>query len=167
MICQTSSVPAAPALLQEVHQSADLCARCRNQGSNSISIAADLPCVDHLLGTLLPHVDDEALLLEVADGHLGHGAIDAETLADDRRGDKLRLRDFLQQLVVRWLVEHHQVGELLLDLALAPLLLLALATGHGSFHLGLLRLLDHLVGAHGFNAETLLTALCCNLDQYA
>ena len=72
-----------------------------------------------------------------------------QALADDGQGDELGLRDLLQHLVVGGLVEHDEVGQLLLDLALGPLLLARLAAGHGGLHLGLLGLLHNLVRPHG------------------
>ena len=55
------------------------------------------------------------------------GGASLELLGDDGRGDELQLRDVSNHLVVRDLVEEHEVGELLLHLALGPLLFLGLA----------------------------------------
>merc|ERR1740138_672509 len=119
---------------------------CRRSGSFT---SADFACVDHLSATLLADVADEALLLQVPDCHTRQRAVDLQTLAHNGWGDELGFRDLFHQLVVCGFVEHHQIGQLLLDFALAPLLFLRTASSHGRFHFCLLGLLDYLVCAHG------------------
>merc|ERR1740130_2209273 len=116
-------------------------------------IAANLTSVDHQSSGPLANMNEEALLFQVADGHPGDRAIDLQPLAYHGWCDELCLRDFLQELVVGAFVEHYQVGKLLLDLALAPLLLL-----------GLLGLLHNLVGTHGVRANLQGTRLATVYD---
>ncbi len=52
-----------------------------------------------------------------------HAYLDAETLRHDGGGDELPRGHLLEQLVVGGLVEEGEVGELVTDLTLAPLLL--------------------------------------------
>merc|ERR1719424_975357 len=104
---------------------------------------------------LLPDSLDNTLLLEVTDGHSRHGAIDLQAFAHHSWSDQFGLWDLFQELVICGLVKHHQVCELLFDLALAPFLLLGATTSHGSLHLRLLGLLHHFVGPHGcYSAST-------------
>merc|ERR1719263_1840832 len=114
-------------------------------------IATNLARVDQLRGVLLANVHDQTLLLEMPDRLACNGAVHLQPLADNRGSDELRLRYLLHHLVVSGLVEHDHVRQLLLHLALAPLLLLRLTAGHSSLHLRLLGLLHHLVGPHGLD----------------
>ncbi len=50
--------------------------------------------------------------------------LDAQTLRDDSWGDELPGWDLLHELIHGWLVEQWQVGELVVNLSLGPLLLI-------------------------------------------
>merc|ERR1712193_87359 len=76
---------------------------------------------------------------------LGRGprqrTVDPEPVAENTRGDHLHLWNLDEHLVVRGLSVHDLVVDLLLGLALGPLLLLTLRRVHGGLGLLLLRLL--------------------------
>merc|ERR1719313_650767 len=99
-----------------------------------VVVTTDLARVDHHRSVLVTHWTNQAFLLQVADGLARNGAVDLEPLADHCRGNELSLWDLLHHLVVRCLVEGYHVGELLLDLPLAPLLLTTAAARHGGLH---------------------------------
>lgn len=85
---------------------------------------------------------NEALVLELLDSTAGEGAVDLKTLHNSGDGNKLHLGHIGEELLVSGLLEEDGVEGLFADLALGPLLLLALvATGEGGLGLGLLRLL--------------------------
>merc|ERR1719506_544627 len=107
---------------------------------------------------LFADVSEKTLLLQVANGHSRHRAVDLQPLTHNGWSDELRLGDFLHEFVISALVEHNQVSQLLLDFALAPLLLFRATAGHGSLHLGLLRLLHHFVCTQG---------CCSNLEAHS
>lgn len=67
---------------------------------------------------------DEALLVEVLDRDAGEGSVDLHALDEDRLADHLEGRDLLHDAVKGRLVADDGVVGLVLDLALAPLLLL-------------------------------------------
>lgn len=72
-------------------------------------------------------VDDGADLAvggEMADGDARKTAVDLEALDEDALADELEAGDFLEDAVVRGLVERDGVHGLVLDLALGPLLFL-------------------------------------------
>merc|ERR1712176_694410 len=92
------------------------------RADSSLLVTANFARVNHLSVMLLTDVDDEALLLQMPDGHSCNGAVDLQTLAHHGRRDEFGLGDLLQHFVVGGLVKHHHVCKLLLDLALAPLL---------------------------------------------
>ena len=98
----------------------------------------DLTSVDLKLAAWFTNSDDVALLLENLDGLSGERSVDSDSLRDDGRGDELGLGDLLVQLVPQDLVEHDGVVNLILLLALGPLLLLSLTTGKGGLNLCLL-----------------------------
>jgi hypothetical protein len=83
---------------------------------------------------------DGASLLEVSDGTTSQGAGDLETIRHHRRGDELVASHVREHGVVLGLGEHHRLGNLLLYLALGPLLL-----GGLSLHLGRLLGVDLLL----------------------
>lgn len=68
--------------------------------------------------------DDDTLVSELADGSAGKGAVDAETVNENRGGDELVGGNLLHQLVVGGLVEDDGVVGLILNLSLGPLLLI-------------------------------------------
>ena len=73
---------------------------------------------------------DLALLLQMPNGYPGQAPVDLQPLDEDGLADEAEGGDFLQDTVVRWLVEDDGVLGLVLDLALGPLLLLcSLAAG--------------------------------------
>ena len=75
---------------------------------------------------------DLTLLLQMPDRNPCERAVDLEPLDEDALRDKAEGRDFLQDTVVRGLVEDDGVLGLVLDLSLGPLLLLCgLAAGGG------------------------------------
>ncbi len=76
------------------------------------------------LRRVLRHHADLVLRHQLLDRHAGERAVDMQTLAQNRRRDKLVLWHFLVQLVVGVLVEQNKVVRLLLHLPLRPLLLL-------------------------------------------
>ena len=73
---------------------------------------------------------DLTLLLKVPDSYPRQAPVDFQPLNEDGLADEAEGGDFLQDTVVRWLVEDDGVLRLVLDLALGPLLLLcSLAAG--------------------------------------
>lgn len=78
---------------------------------------------------MLDNLLDEPLLEQLLEGLAGEGAAHLEPLRDHRRGDEFVAGNLLEQLVVRSLVEQHQVVQLVADFSLGPLLLLGLASG--------------------------------------
>merc|ERR1719272_1417033 len=102
---------------------------------------------------LLTDVLQEALLLEVTNSNASERTIDLQPFADHGRRDEFGLGDLLEQPVVGGLVELDQIQELLLDLALAPLLLLRPATGHSGLQLRFLALLNRLRRPHSYLPE--------------
>jgi len=84
---------------------------------------------------------DLALRQQKLDRLARERAVEAQAVREDRRCDHLVLGHLSHELVVRGLVEKHEVVHLLLRLSLGPLLLLALATSHGGTGLLLLGLL--------------------------
>lgn len=71
---------------------------------------------------------DESLSVQVTQRTLGQGPSDLQTLGHNGGGNQLAGRHFLQQFLVRRLVEQHLVVQLIANLSLGPLLLLGLAT---------------------------------------
>ena len=75
-------------------------------------------------GVVLGDLLDGVLLDEKSKTTASKGNLDAKALRDDSWGDELPGWNLLQQLLVGWLVEQRQVGELVTNLTLGPLLLI-------------------------------------------
>merc|ERR1719310_1193666 len=87
---------------------------------------------EHVLVLVRQDWSDQILLDQLLDSLARERSVHLQLLRDDRGRNQLQLGHVREHLVIRGLVEEHQVGELLLHLALAPLLLLRLAaTGSG------------------------------------
>jgi predicted small integral membrane protein len=72
---------------------------------------------------------DKTLVLELANSNAGKGAVETETVNEDRLGDELVGRNFLEHTFIGLLVEDDHVVGLVLDLLSGPLLLGLLASG--------------------------------------
>merc|ERR1712178_457296 len=87
-------------------------------------LVASVAGVDILVRVLVDQLNG-ASLQELLKRTAGQGAVDLQALRDGGRGDKLEGCSLLHHAVVGVLVESHHVVELLVHLALGPLLLLS------------------------------------------
>ena len=71
---------------------------------------------------------DQTLRFELTNSNTSQGTVQLETINQDRLGDELVGRNFLEQTFVSGLVEDNQVVGLVLDLLSRPLLLGLLST---------------------------------------
>merc|ERR1719389_1360057 len=88
------------------------------------------------LASVRRHLTNQALRHEVLDGAASEGTVHTHALGDDGRGDQLELGHLSHTFIIKRLVEEDGVDDLLLDLALRPLLLLGLATAAAFLLLG-------------------------------
>jgi len=72
---------------------------------------------------------NQTLILEFTDSNTGKGTVEAKTVNEDRLGDELVGRNFLENSFVGLLVKNDHVVGLILDLLSGPLLLGLLASG--------------------------------------
>lgn len=93
------------------------------------------PCVDDL-AVVLDNLFDESLLEQFLKCLAGKRASHLESLRDNRGCDQLVAGHLFEKLVVRGLVEEHQVVQLVTHFSLGPLLLLGLASGGSLLLLG-------------------------------
>ena len=102
--------------------------------------SGDLSSVNLQLAAGLSNSNDKTLFLQNSDCLSSQRSVDLDSLRNDGRGDELGLWDILNELVPDNFVKHDGILNLILLLALRPLLPLRLAAAHGGLHLGLLRL---------------------------
>lgn len=71
---------------------------------------------------------NQTLFLEFSDSNTSKGAVEAKTVNEDRLGDELVGRNFLEDTFVGLLVKNNHIVRLILDLLSRPLLLGLLAS---------------------------------------